>query len=54
MRRLKKALKVLALLVVLLVLAGGAFFVHVWYFKPYDVNLFFARTALQFALALTR
>jgi uncharacterized protein (DUF885 family) len=50
MRRLKKALKVLALLVVLLVLAGGAFFVHVWYFKPYDVNLFFARTALQFAL----
>jgi uncharacterized protein (DUF885 family) len=49
-RRLKKAFKILALLLVLLVLAGGAFFVHVWYFKPYDINLFFARTAAQFAL----
>jgi uncharacterized protein (DUF885 family) len=49
-RRLKKVLKILALLLVLLVLAGGAFFVHVWYFKPYDINLFFARTAAQFAL----
>jgi len=50
MRRLKKALKVLAALVGLLVLAAGAFFVHVWYFKPYDIDLFFARTALKIAL----
>ncbi len=50
MRLLKKILKILAGLVLLLLVAGGAFFVHVWYFKPYDINLFFARTALQFAL----
>ncbi len=50
MRRFKKILKILAFLLLLLLLVGGAFFVHVWYFKPFNVNLFFARTALQFAL----
>ncbi len=50
MRRLKKILKILAYLLLALLALGAAFFVHVWYFKPYDVNLFFARTALQFAL----
>ena len=50
MRRLKKILKVLACLLLVLLLVGAAFFVHVWYFKPFNVNLFFARTALQFAL----
>jgi uncharacterized protein (DUF885 family) len=50
MRRLKKVLKVVAALFGLLVLAAGVFFVHVWYFKPYDIDLFFARTALKIAL----
>ena len=50
MRLLKKLLKIVGVLLVLAILAGGSFFVHVWYFKPYDINLFFARTALQFAL----
>ena len=47
---LKKIFKYFAVLLLLVVLAGSAFFVHVWYFKPYDINLFFGRTALQFAL----
>ena len=47
---LKKILKYFAVLLLVVVLAGSAFFVHVWYFKPYDINLFFGRTALQFAL----
>ncbi len=50
MRILKKILKILGALVVLAVLAAGAFFVHVWYFKPISINLFFGREALQFAL----
>ena len=50
MRRFKKILKILACLLLLLLVASGAFFVHVWYFRPFNVNLFFARTALQFAL----
>ena len=50
MTRLKKILKILAYLLLALLAVGAAFFVHVWYFKPFDVNLFFARTALQFAL----
>lgn len=50
MQRLKKILKVLAYLVLALLAVGAAFFVHVWYFKPFNVNLFFTRTALQFAL----
>ena len=50
MRRLKKVLKVLAVLLGVVVLAAAALLVHVWYFKPFDINLFFGRTALQFAL----
>ena len=50
MRRFKKILKVLAVLLVVLILAAGAFLAHVWYFKPFDINLFFARAAIQFAL----
>lgn len=46
----KRILKVVAALVLVVVLAAGAFFVHVWYFRPYDIDLFFARTALQIAL----
>ena len=29
---------------------GVGFFIHVWYFKPYDINLFFGREALKFAV----
>jgi len=47
---IKKILKWFAALLLLVVVLGGAFFVHVWYFKPYDINLFFGRTALQIAL----
>ena len=47
---LKKILKVVAALLLVLLLAAGAFFVHVWYFKPYSIDLFFARTALKIAL----
>ncbi len=47
---MKKLFKYLGGLLLVLVLLASAFFVHVWYFKPYDINLFFGRTALQFAL----
>ncbi len=47
---IKKLFKYLAGLLLLVLVLGSAFFVHVWYFKPYDINLFFGRTALQFAL----
>ena len=47
---MKKLFKYLGFLVLVVVLLASAFFVHVWYFKPYDINLFFGRTALQFAL----
>lgn len=50
MRILKKILKGLGVLLVLAILAAGSFFVHVWYFKPFSINLFFGREALQFAL----
>ena len=47
---MKKLFKYLAGFLLVVVLLASAFFVHVWYFKPYDINLFFGRTALQFAL----
>lgn len=47
---IKKILKVLGGLLLVVVLLASVFFVHVWYFKPFDINLFFGRTALQFAL----
>ncbi len=50
MRIFKKILKILGSLLVLAILLAGAFFVHVWYFKPFSINLFFGREALQFAL----
>ena len=37
-------------LVLLLVVLGGALFVHVWYFKPYSINWFYGRTFAQFAI----
>ena len=47
---MKKVFKYLGGLVLVVMLLASAFFVHVWYFKPYDINLFFAKTALKFAL----
>ena len=41
MRWVKKSLKVLGILLVLLLVVGSVLFVNVWYFKPFDINLFF-------------
>jgi hypothetical protein len=50
MRILKKILKVGGILLAVLVLAGGLFLAHTWYFKPVSINLFFARTMLKIML----
>ena len=50
MKWLKRILKVIAALLVVVLLGASAFFIHVWYFKPYSIDLFFARTALKIAL----
>lgn len=47
---MKKLFKYLGGLLLVGVVLASALFVHVWYFKPFDINLFFGRTALQFAL----
>ncbi len=49
-RLLKKILKISGIGFGVLILIGVGLFVHVWYFKPFNINLFFGRTALQFAL----
>ena len=43
----KKILKYAGLLLALIVVAGGLFLTHTWYFKPISINLFFGRTMLQ-------
>jgi len=48
--RIKKVLKIVGALVLVVVLAAAAFLVHVWHFKPFSIDLFFARTALQLVL----
>jgi uncharacterized protein (DUF885 family) len=50
MRIFKKVLKWVGLMLVLLVVLGGAFIAHSWYFKPVNINIFFARAFLQVAL----
>jgi uncharacterized protein (DUF885 family) len=47
---IKKILKWLGAVLALMLFLGAGFGVHVWYFKPYDINLFFGREALKFAL----
>ncbi|WP_067648244.1 DUF885 domain-containing protein [Dokdonella koreensis] len=47
---MKRVLRWLMGLVLAVVLVAGAFFVHVWYFKPARVDWFYARTFAQFAL----
>lgn len=47
---MRTVLRWLLRLVVLALVLGGAFFVHVWYFKPYSIDLFYGRVFAQFAL----
>ena len=47
---MKKLLKWLLALVAIAIVLAVAFFIHVWYFKPYSVNWFYGRVFGQFAL----
>jgi uncharacterized protein (DUF885 family) len=47
MRLFKKILKITGGLLAVLIVAGGLFLAHTWYFKPININLFFARTMIQ-------
>ena len=47
---MRTVLKWLLRLVVLVLVLGGALFVHVWYFKPYSIDWFYGRVFAQFAL----
>ena len=44
---LKKILKIAGALLAVILLVGGLFLAHTWYFKPVNINLFFARTMMQ-------
>ena len=50
MRILKKVLKIAGVTLAVVIVAGGLFLAHTWYFKPVNINLFFARTMLQIML----
>ncbi len=50
MRIFKKVMKWVGLTLVLLMVLCGAFIAHSWYFKPVNINIFFARAFLQVAL----
>ncbi|MBT8058789.1 MAG: DUF885 domain-containing protein [Gammaproteobacteria bacterium] len=43
----KKILKYGGILLAVLIVVGGLFAAHTWYFKPVNINLFFARTMMQ-------
>jgi uncharacterized protein (DUF885 family) len=47
---MRKLFKWLFIILFVLVVLGGAFWVHFWYFKPATVNLFYARTFMKFAV----
>ena len=47
MRLLKKTFKIIGTLLLVVLIAGGLFLAHTWYFKPVNINLFFARTMMQ-------
>ncbi|HEX4481888.1 MAG TPA: hypothetical protein VH082_13825, partial [Rudaea sp.] len=47
---MKRLLKWLSGLILLVVVLAGAFFVHVWYFKPYKIDWFYTRVFGQFAV----
>lgn len=50
MRIFKKVMKWVGLSMVMLLFLGGLFIAHSWYFKPVNINIFFARAFLQVAL----
>jgi len=50
MRIFKRVMKWAGLTLLLLLVLGGAFVAHSWYFKPVNINIFFARAFLQVAL----
>jgi uncharacterized protein (DUF885 family) len=50
MRILKKILKFGGILLAVVIVVGGLFAAHTWYFKPVNINLFFGRTMLQIML----
>lgn len=50
MRLFKKVLKWFGITFAVVLLLGGAFLAHSWYFKPVNINIFFARAFLQVAL----
>jgi len=50
MHLLKKILKIAGALFVIVIVAGGLFLAHTWYFKPVNINLFFGRTMMQIML----
>jgi len=50
MRIFKRVMKWTGLTLLLLLVLGGAFIAHSWYFKPVNINIFFARAFLQVAL----
>ncbi|MCB1579018.1 MAG: DUF885 domain-containing protein, partial [Xanthomonadales bacterium] len=47
---MRKLLKWLVRLILVVVVVAGIAFVHVWYFKPYKIDWFYARVFGQFAL----
>ena len=47
---MKRIAKYFGVFLLTLLLLAGLFFIHVWYFKPYNINLFFGKTALKFVL----
>ncbi len=50
MRRFKKILKFTGSLLGVVLVLGGLFVFHTWYFKPLTIDLFFARTFMKIAL----
>jgi uncharacterized protein (DUF885 family) len=50
MRLFKKLLKITGTLLLVVLVAGGLFLAHSWYFKPVNINLLFARTMMQVML----
>ena len=47
---MKRLLKWLAGLLLVAVLVGAAFFVHVWYFKPLDIDWYYTRVFTRYVL----
>ena len=50
MRIFKKIMKWLGITLAVVLVLCGAFIAHSWYFKPVNINIFFARSFLQVAL----